>query len=58
MQRKYSERHQAASNSNTIFDVGATSLLVATIVIIFVAEALVMLILYSLNLPPNFSTGP
>lgn len=57
MQRKYSERHQAASNSNTIFDVGATSLLVATIVIIFVAEALVMLILYSLNLPPNFSTG-
>jgi signal transduction histidine kinase len=57
MQRNHSERHQTASNSNTIFNVGATTLLVATVVIIFVAEASVMLLLYFLNLPPNFSTG-
>jgi signal transduction histidine kinase len=49
--------HQAVGNSNTIFNFGAVNLFISTVVIIFVAEATVMMLLYLLDLPPNFSTG-
>lgn len=57
MQKNRSERLHLAKNSNKISNFGPTSLLVTTVVIIFVAEALIMLLLYFLNIPPNFSTS-
>jgi signal transduction histidine kinase len=53
----HSEHHQTVGNSNTAFNLGAVNLLIFTVVIIFVAEATVMMLLYLLDLPPNFSTG-
>lgn len=55
MQSKDSEQHQAANPSNLTF--GVFSLFAITVVIIFVAEAIIMTLLYFLQLPPNFSTG-
>lgn len=40
-----------------VFSLGAISLFIATVVIIFVAEATVMMLLYFLDLPQGFSTG-
>jgi signal transduction histidine kinase len=57
MQREQPEKQQTANKSKAIFHDSATTLLAVTVVIIFVAEASVMLLLYFLNLPPNFSTG-
>jgi len=49
--------HRTVGNSDTIFNLRAVNLLIFTVVIIFVAEATVMMLLYLLNLPPSFSTS-
>lgn len=57
MQGSQSEHHQPAGSSLLLFKPGPTSLLVATVAIIFVTEAFIMMLMYFLRLPADFSTG-
>jgi signal transduction histidine kinase len=57
MQSKHSEQHQTANHSSAVLTLGAFTLFVTTVVIIFVAEAIIMMLFYFLKLPPDFSTG-
>jgi signal transduction histidine kinase len=57
MQGNQSDLQRPANGSHTNFKPKAVSLFVASVAIIFVAEALVMLLIYSLDLPENFFIG-
>ena len=52
-----SGRNKEVSDRSTIFSLGPISLFLATVVIVFVAEATVMMLIYLLDLPQGFSTG-
>ena len=57
MQENQSDRQQPVNSSETIFKPGPVSMFVASVAIIFVAEALVMLLIYFLGLPENIFIG-
>ena len=57
MQENQSDRQQPVNSSETIFKPGPVSMFVASVAIIFVAEALVMLLIYFLGLPENILIG-
>lgn len=57
MQGNQSKLHRPDNGPRTIFKPKPFSLFVASVAIIFVAEALVMLLLSFLNLPEGFSVG-
>ena len=57
MQEKPSDIEHLASSSYATFIPGPASLLIASVAIIFLAEALVMLIIYHLGLPEGFFIG-
>jgi len=50
-------RQQPVNHSETIFKPDPVGMFVAAVAIIFIAEALVMLLIYLLDLPPNFFVG-
>jgi len=50
-------RQQPVNHSETIFKPDPVGLFVAAVAIIFIAEALVMLLIYLLDLPSNFFVG-
>lgn len=57
MQEKQSNLHQPVNSTVETFKPGPVSLFVASVAIIFVAEAFVMLIIHFLKLPENFFIG-
>lgn len=57
MQANQSKFHRVDNSEHTIFKPKPFSLFIASVAIIFVAEALVMLLLSSLSLPGRFSAG-
>ena len=58
MQGNQTNLHQQSVNqSGTIFKPSSVSMFVAAVAIIFIAEALVMLLLYFMKLPGNFFVG-
>ncbi len=57
MQENQLDRRSPVNGSNKIFKLGPVSLFVASVAIIFVAEALVMLLIHFLNLPKKSLVG-
>ncbi|MBE0575204.1 MAG: HAMP domain-containing histidine kinase [Desulfuromonadales bacterium] len=57
MQENLPDRQHPVNGSDTIFKPGPAGLFVASVAIIFVAEALLMLVIYFLDLPNNFFVG-
>jgi len=57
MQENQSDHHQPVNGSNVIFTPSPVSMFVSAVVIIFVAEAVVMLLIYLLDLPESFFVG-